>query len=79
MPRRRYSAGEGIHDATAGSVYDVSNRPHSSLCGAEDENVLLALGDQMHHGMLAIAFALQSPGHAEQETAEREWALESRS
>ena len=28
-----------------------------------------ALGDQMPHGMFALTFALQSPCHAEQESA----------
>lgn len=54
LARRRYSAGEGIHDATAGSVYGVSNRPPYSLCGAEDGNVLLMLGDQMRHRILVL-------------------------
>ena len=36
------------------------------------------LGDQMHHGMFARAFALQSPGHAKQAAAEHELALESK-
>ena len=37
-----------------------------------------ALGDQMHDSMFARAFHLQSPGHAEQATAEQKSALATR-